>query len=372
MRIVVFGSYRLWEQPRVRVLIDGLRAHNLEVIECNVPLAFDTSSRVAAVRRPWRGAGLGLRIAQVWPRLWRKARSLPRPDAVLVPYLGHFDVHLARRLWPRVPLVLDQFLFLADTAADRGMRSRALLGALDRIDRAAVRAADLVVVDTEAHRGLLPEPQRSRALVVPVGAPREWFHEPSDHAHPPVRVIFFGIFTPLQGTPVIATALRELDPDPSAVHFTIVGKGQDYAEARRIAGDLRAVEWIDWVERDRLPALVAEQDVCLGIFSGNPKGMRVTPNKVYQGAAAGCAIVTSDSGPQRAALGAGAVYVQPDNPAALAKALAELVSNPDRITELRHAAHQRAVEAFTPEAVVTPLVAALEERASTSRPASRQ
>jgi glycosyltransferase involved in cell wall biosynthesis len=297
---------------------------------------------------------------------------MPRPDAVLVPYLGHFDVHLARRLWPRVPLILDHFLFLADTSADRGVRSRALLGALDRIDRAAVRTADIVVVDTAGHRELLPEPQRSRAIVVPVGAPPEWFHEPELHSGPAMRVIFFGIFTPLQGTPVIARALRELEPDPSTVRFTIVGRGQDYAESRNIAGTSAAVEWIDWVEPDRLPALAAEHDVCLGIFSGNPKGMRVTPNKVFQGAAAGCAIVTSDSEPQRIALGDAAVYVQPDSPRQLAEALAGLASNPAQVTALRNAAYQRAIQTFTPEAVVAPLVAALEERANARREGTHQ
>jgi len=355
VRIIVFGSYRLWEQPRVRVLLDGLRERGHEIVECNVPLPFDTANRVRAARQPWRAPLLGLRVGQVWPALWRKARRLPKPDAVLVPYLGHFDVHLARRLWPRTPIVLDHFLFLQDTAIDRGTRSRAVLGALSRVDRSAVRAADLVIVDTEGHWRLLPEPQRSSALVVPVGAPREWFHEPGPHGGGPVRVIFFGIFTPLQGAPVIGEALRLLDPDPAAVRITMVGRGQDYEATRRLAGSSPAVEWVDWVDYEKLPALVAEQDICLGIFGANPKGLRVVPNKVYQGAAAGCAIVTSDSEWQRGALGEAAVYVPAGDTKALSTALRKLVSDPHRVLSLRQAAYRRALEAFTPSAVVQPL-----------------
>jgi glycosyltransferase involved in cell wall biosynthesis len=354
LRILCFGTYRLWEQPRVQVLISGLRALDYEIVECNVPLPIDTSSRVRAAQRPWRLPLLVPRVGAAWAGLWRKARALPAPDVVLVPYLGHLDVRLARRLWPSTPIVLDHFLFLGDTAIDRGARSRTLLRALDRLDRAAVQAADIVVVDTEGHRQLLPEPARPRAVVVEVGAPHEWFHEPQRHSSP-VRAIFFGIFTPLQGTPVIGEALRRLDPDPALLRFTIVGRGQDYESTRRLAGSTRGVEWVDWVDHEDLPSLVADQDICLGIFGTNPKGLRVTPNKVFQGAAAGCAIVTSDSEPQRKALGDAGVFVRPGDAQALADALRALASDPDRIWSLRQAAYRRALEAFTPAAVVRTL-----------------
>jgi glycosyltransferase involved in cell wall biosynthesis len=274
---------------------------------------------------------------------------------VLVPYLAHFDIHLARRLWPRTPIVLDHYLFLADTAIDRGTRTRTVLYALDRLDRAAVRSADLTVVDTEGHRQLLPEAERERAVVVHVGAPREWFHQPVPHEGVPVRVVFFGIFTPLQGGPVIGEALRLLDPDPAIVRFTIVGRGQELDQTRRLAGTSLGVEWLDWVEYERLPAFVADHDICLGIFGANPKGRRVIPNKVFQGAAAGCAIVTSDTESQRASLGDAAVFVPPGNAQALADALRTLVSDKDRVWGLRRAAYARAAEAFAPAVVVRPL-----------------
>ena len=41
-----------------------------------------------------------------------------KADAVLVGYLGHFDVLLARRLFRRIPVVLDHLIFAADTAAE--------------------------------------------------------------------------------------------------------------------------------------------------------------------------------------------------------------------------------------------------------------
>jgi glycosyltransferase involved in cell wall biosynthesis len=355
VKILAFGSYRLWELQRVQVLFDGLRARNNEITECNVPLVFNTADRVGAARQPWRAPLLALRVGQVWPRLWRRARAMPAPDVVFVPYLGHLDVHLARRLWPRTPIVLDHFIFLKDTAIDRGTTSRTVLAALDRVDRAAIRAADLIVVDSQGHRQMLPEPERSDSVVVHIGAPREWFHEPAPRDGVPLRAIFFGSFTPLQGAPTIGEALRRLDPDPDVIRFTIVGRGQDLQLTRRLAGSSPAVEWVDWVEQEKLPALVADHDICLGIFGANPKGLRVIPNKAFQGAAAGCAIVTSDTTPQRDALGDAARFVTPGDSRALADALRDLASNRERVWELRQKAYRRAIEAFAPVAVVQPL-----------------
>src|SRR2546430_2256643 len=108
-----------------------------------------------------------------------------------------------------------------------------------------------------------------------------------------VGVVFFGSFTPLQGAPVIGEALRLL-ADDGRFAFTIVGRGQDYDETRAAAGTA-IVEWIDWVEPEQLPYVVACHDVCLGIFGNGPKAFRDVPNKVFQGAAAGTAIGTSDT-----------------------------------------------------------------------------
>ena len=102
--------------------------------------------------------------------------------------------------------------------------------------------------------------------------------------------------------------------------------------------------------------MVADHDVCLGIFGRGDKALRVVPNKVFQGAAAGCAVVTSDTAPQRRALGACAVLVPPGDPEALAGALRDLAADRDRLHALRTGAWTLARERFVPEAVVVPLV----------------
>lgn len=363
-RVLAFGTYRPDLHPRVAVLVDGLRARGLDVTEVNEPLPLDTAARVGMLQRPWRLPLLAAALVRTWVRLavrGRAAARARRPDVVLVGYLGHFDVHLARLLFPRATLVLDQLVFAADTARDRGATGSAVLAALDRLDHAATRAADVVVVDT-AESATLARPQDAGKLVeVPVGAADRWFAAAraaaatrSDRASADLSVVFFGLFTPLQGTTTLAEAVAALGPDVR-VRLTLVGGGQDEAAVRRVLGDDPRVTWLPWVAPDELPALVAGHDVCLGVFGTTAKAARVVPTKVYQGAAAGCAVVTSGTAPQRRALGDAALYVPPGDAAALAATLTRLAGDPALVDHHRREAARVAAERFGPAAVVGPL-----------------
>ena len=357
-RVLFFGTYDARKYPRVQVLQEGFAALGDEVLECNVPLRLDTAARVRMLRRPWTVPLLALKLAGCWVRLMARARRFRGVDLVVVGYMGHFDVHLARLLWPRTHVALDHLVSAGDTALDRGASSGWLVRLLDRLDRAAVKAAHFPCVDTAEHRERVWLPARARSVVVPVGAPTSWFYPPARHAGDRVRVVFFGSFTPLQGAPVIGEALRLL-ADDERFAFTIVGRGQDYDATRAAAAGASNVEWIDWVEPEQLPYLVACHDVCLGIFGTGPKALRVVPNKVFQGAAAGTAIVTSDTPPQRQELGDAAVFVPAGDAAALAAELRKLADDCDRLWELRRAAFERANERFHPAAVIVALNARL-------------
>ena len=371
MRTIIFGTYDTAVHPRIAAIAEGLAARGVDVVECNIPLGLSTADRVDMLAKPWKAAGLVVRLASRWFGLAAKARRLGRPDAVVVGYLGHFDVHLARLIYRRgkVPLVLDHLISAAGTARDRRISGGGLKQQLlTLIDAAALRAADIVVVDTEEHLETVPEKYRRNVVVVAVGAPEPWHAaatelatstEPSADESSPLKVVFYGLYTPLQGTPVIGEALGRIAGAP--VEVTMIGHGQDEAATKQAAAANTSVRWLDWVPAAELPALVAAHDVCLGIFGTGDKAMRVVPNKVFQGAAAGCAVITSDTAPQRRVLGtvpqeSGAVLVPPGDPAALADALLRLAGDRDALLKLRHAARQFAAQRFTPEQVVAPLM----------------
>jgi len=361
VRVLAFGTYDVRSHPRMGVLIEGLRASGDDVAEVNIPLGLDTANRIAMLRQPWRLPAGAFRLARCWLLLavrGRRAYRRQAPDAVLVGYLGHFDVQLARLLFRRATIVLDHLIFAADTAVDRRLSSTVTMRLLNRLDRRALRSADLILLDSAEHAELVPAELADRALVVPVGAPAAWFDAGSaagPRTDPHVlRVAFFGLFTPLQGTPTIGRALGLLADVPQ-VRALVIGAGQDRAETRRLARANPAVEWLDWVEPVKLPAVIAAHDVCLGIFGVGPKALRVVPNKVYQGAAAGCAVVTSDTRPQREALGDAAVFIRPGDAHALAAALRGLAEDAPALAKLRAAARDRARESFAATVVVTAL-----------------
>ena len=134
MRALLFGTYDTSLHPRIATVAEGLRAHGIEVPECNAPLGLDTAARVEILARPWRVPVLLARLALRWTALVRAARRLPAPDVVLIGYLGHFDVHLARLLFRRTPLVLDHLIGASDTARDRrlgGIVRQAVLRMID-------------------------------------------------------------------------------------------------------------------------------------------------------------------------------------------------------------------------------------------------
>lgn len=368
IRLLGFGTYDASTHPRVRVLFDGLQAHGIDVVECNVPLGFSTAQRVRMLNKPWLLPLLAWRLVSSWARLAARSTRLrrrERPDAVLVGYLGHFDVFLARALFPRTLIVLDHLIFAGDTAKDRGAGDGWRGKVLNVLDRAAIARADVVVVDTQEHAELVPAEYRSRAVVVPVGADEGWFsagataQDSSQDADPKLSVVFFGLMTPLQGAPTLARALRALD---GSVRATVVGSGQDSAEVDEILSGVPDVDRRGWTAPAELAALVASHDVCLGIFGAGDKARRVVPNKVYQGAAAGCVIVTSETPPQRRALGDGAVLVPPGDPLALEAALRELTSDPERVVALRALTRHTARSEFLPSAVTAALAQRLADR----------
>jgi hypothetical protein len=256
-------------------------------------------------------------------------------------------------LWPHTTIVLDYFVPAAEVAQDYGLRGQWREVLLERLDRRALSAADIVLVDTEEHRALLPPDASGRAIVVPIGASDVWFSTPTSDTDECLRVVFFGNYSPLQGTPIIGEAIALL-AHAENIRITLIGRGWDYEDVRRRVGENRHVRWIGWLEPEALARVVAEHHVCLGIFGTTEKASRVVPTKVYEGAAAGCVIVTSSTPPQERALGPAGLMIPPGDARALANTLSMLASRPDIVAMARRRSATKA-NSYRAAEVVLPL-----------------
>ena len=347
MRVLVFGTYQR-EYPRNAQVRSCLRGAGVDLAERHIDV-WDGK------REAW-AAGVAA-IARLGLAEMRLAISRRQPaDALLVGYPGHLDLVAARVAARGRPIVFDPLVSLYDTLiGDRGRFTPTSVAgrALRQIDRAAFRAADIVVADTVAHAEFYAEqfdidPARLRVCLV--GAEDRLFHAapvaPTPAAEEPFSVLFVGKLIPLHGLETILAAAR-LAPD---VPFRIVGSGQ----LDNVLGDAPTnVTHVPWIEYEQLPDAIRRAGCALGVFGTSEKAARVIPNKAYQALACGTALVTADTPAARELLtdGVDSVLVPAGEPEALAAELRELAADPARRRRIA-AAGRATYEARASEAVL--------------------
>jgi len=340
VKVVYFGTYDT-DKPRNRILIRALREVGVEVEECHLEIWQDVPdksqlSRLEMLGRLWK-------LARAYPGLLRRYKRLGPHDAIVIGYLGHFDIVMFRLFLrrPGVPVIWDVFLSLYDTVVlDRRMLSpRNPVSWLVRAwERLACRSADRLVMDTSAHGALLTRLYgipSTRISSVPVGAEPEHFPRLPDDGRRSARtrVLFYGQFIPLHGIGTIIEAVhlaRSMNID-----WHIIGKGQEESriEAMLATRPVENLRWDKWVSYDSLIESIGQADICLGIFGGSGKAGRVIPNKAFQILSSGKPLVTRDSAAMRELVDdatPGVRLVAPEDPEALLQAVTELARSNER------------------------------------------
>jgi glycosyltransferase involved in cell wall biosynthesis len=291
-------------------------------------------------RDNWRaGLRAGLRLAAAEGQLL--ARAAPDADAVIVGYPGHLDVPVARIRARGRPIVFNPLVSLADTlVSDRRRFGPSTLAAraLERIDRAAFDAADLVVADTDAQRRFFAQLTRTEVDVCFVGAEERLF-TPGWSPPPEFDVLFVGKLIPLQGVDVVLESARRL-PE---LRFRLVGSGQLEPLLRHRPANVDHQPWIPYEE---LPAAFHQAGCALGIFGTTDKAQRVIPNKAFQALACGTPLVTADTPAAGELLvdGESALLVPPGDPHALAEAVRRIAGDrvrAERLSTGGRAAYER-------------------------------
>lgn len=305
LRVAVWGTYDTGK-PRTRILLKGLRELGVEIDEYHheVWKGVEDKSQI-------RGLGLKLLLLVQWiaayPGLLLRFMRMPRPDIVLIPYMGLLDVLI---LWPfkkvrRIPVIWDAFLSIYNTVTqDRHLfpTHHPLSRLLWSIEWLACRAADRVVLDTKTHAAYFSETfglDPGQFARVFVGAETDVFTPvacgPARISSQPFTVLFYGQFIPLHGIETVVRAAKLTEED--GVQWQIIGVGQEAPRIRCLIAELspRNLSWIEWVPYRELCGSIQRADVCLGIFGTTDKAQRVIPNKVFQALAAGCPLITGDT-----------------------------------------------------------------------------
>jgi len=351
MTACLFGTYDRGHSAN-RLLCRALAGTGFAVEELHQPVWEDTRHKSADYFAPASLARLARRWATASRRLaasWRQRAG--SPPLVVVGFGGQLDVLVAARVCrPRAGLVFAPLVSLSETLVeDRGVfpagsaRAR-LVGALDR---AAFRAADLVLADTAAHAAYLRElgARPERVAVWHFGVEPE-FTVPVARHPAPRRVLFYGRHLPLHGIDTILGAAARLGDRADVV---LIGGGPERPRMEGLATRLGArVTWRDDVPLGALPGEMAAASVVLGVFGAGRKAAMVVPNKVYQAAAVGRALVTRDGPALREVLepGVHCLVCPPADPEALANAVFRLLDDPTLAVRLGAAARAQILGRF--------------------------
>lgn len=354
LRVCYFGTFRA-NYSRNQIMIAGLRAAGVQVVECHETLWHGVEDRVKAVSGGWKHPRFWWRVVRTYGRLLRKYRLVDDYDIMVVGYPGQFDVYLARWLTRRrrKPLVLDVFMSLYLIASERGLTSKHPFTArlLFWVEKLAYRLPDLLIQDTQEYVqwfqqvfGLDP----GRFRLVPTGADdRVWRPAGrSNKERADFKLVYYGTFIPNHGVEHIIEAANILKEETD-ITFELIGEGPEKARTEMLAREygLTNVTFLGWMDQRDLIERVIAADVCLGVFGTTPQSTMTIQNKIYEGLAMAKCVVTGDSAAARQALthGQHVWFCERANPASLAEAILTLRKNAD----LRERLGRNGYELFT-------------------------
>jgi glycosyltransferase involved in cell wall biosynthesis len=341
LRVCFFGTYARGYTVS-RILHRAVEQTAAEVIDCHEPLWERVAVKADSYFQVRSLVRLAVAYARAAHRLSHRLAGLGSADLYVVGFQGQLDLVLLRALLhrKRSPILFAPLVTLTETLVEdrhlfRPTSAQALL--LRLLDRRALSAASRVLIDTHAHASYLQD-----RLEVPAGKISTWHlgcdggvFRPAagpDHGEQ-LRVLFYGSFLPLHGVESIVEAARRLRSQKE-ITFDLYGDGPMLAACQSAAAKsgLSNLHFYPWQPYESLGELIAQYDLCLGVFGSGRKSQMVIPNKIYQCAAVGRAIISADTPAVREVFSHGETIwlCRNDGGADLAEAVQELAGHPAR------------------------------------------
>lgn len=213
-------------------------------------------------------------------------------------------------------------------------------------------------------------PEGGKVMVIPNGVDTRFWHPAPAVEEPsrPNRIITVGRLEPVKGFDLLIDALARLPTALGGTRLTLVGEGsqREALEHRaRAAGIAERVDFAGRLPREEIRARLHAAD--LFVMPSRSEG---TPLALLEAMASGLACLATEVGGIPGAAQGAARLVAPDDPAALAQAMADLLPDAAARGALARAARARAL-AFsideTHQAYESLLLALAQGRQSSSR-----
>ncbi|MEP7301620.1 MAG: glycosyltransferase [Caldimonas sp.] len=179
------------------------------------------------------------------------------------------------------------------------------------------------------------------------------------------RVLAVGRHVAQKGFDLLLRAWRKVIDEMPEARLRIVGEGPLTGELEALAAGLGVAASVDWTApTDRIAALY--RDAAVFVLSSRYEGM---PLALLEAQALGVPAVAFDcpTGPREIVTEATGIVVAPDDVAALARAIVELLRDPARRARLGHAAIARSRAGFSRERQIDAWAAVIDEVAAATR-----
>lgn len=348
MKLCFFGIYKS-DYSRNNIVMNGLRAQGIEVIECKE--SSDDPAR--------------------YSKLIRKLRVCSGScDAIFAAYPSPVPAIIAK-LFSRKKVIVDAFYSMYDaTVHDRKEYSRFHPKAIKLLayDWLSVLVSDMILVDTEMHKEYWASwwfVRKDKIRVLPLGVDPKAIYPITEEAQLPkkVSVTFIGTYIPLQGVDKIIQSFALLK-ERKDISFRMVGSGQESKKAADLIAKLGLKERIELVGRvsySDMNRYLNATDIVLGVFGNSKKAARVVPNKVYEGCSARKAVITSNTAAVRDMYGPHDMLMVKAESQAIADAIVLLIDNPDKREEIAQNGYKTTHENYTPKPIGALLVQYLKE-----------
>ncbi len=355
------GGVRHWQHTRAL----AQAGHEVSVVTSYVQHKERTVPERYRGRKIWREAEDGLDMWRVHstPGYGRDLRSrlgnyasfawwaslamsrVPKPDVVVAssPSLPAAAAAAVLAMLRRRPFVLEVRDLWPDSAVTMGLvNDRATIAAATWLERFCYRRADRIVALTEGIRdgviakGVPP----SKVTLITNGVDLEYAggeQVPADISGVPAGSVV-AMYVGAHGTySSLDTVLQAADllRDRTEIRVVLVGGGDQKARLVEMAArmDLPNVVFVDSVPKREVPPMIARADICLLPYQDRALFAGALPNKVFDYLAAARPILAAAPEGELTGLIREAdcgVCVPPEDPRAMADAIAALADRPDR------------------------------------------